>query len=859
MSPFWLSSDASLHPILILPSPSTNVSTLSALYLEGIEYIVPGADSSPTSIRRRKMRCDGVKPSCFQCIRAERANECEYDDGINKTSTQMLYERLAMLEKRYRDLQAAKRPGQNGRAPSYPRANASRASGSRNSNVNLSRSNSAPERVHSQPRVNGSEFYDQNLSSSVTSQDNTHSFALSNYDPGNAAPGTGVSAMCSNMQTPNNRPFDITSLSLSSHSSSRSGRSTPSTSDFSRTELTFHPKYAFTYGYQQSPAVHSPYMVPNTDISVGVSPDDTSHFEMAVPTHGMQNVSVHPEPQHRISQNSSLDIGDDGYLSPAVLEHLIDLFVAHSQQAGLSLLSSRIVDILSFNIADLSSSIACAMNCILLWGAHFSPVKSINARKHQFLRDALAGLPALLSAPLAVPIEFQPSQRSSAIDPTGDGRYNMMIAISISTMLATYFFAEGRTLEGSYHASTASRLAICAGLHHSPDPRLWRDSSSSSAGLLFDSRPSRVPNPGTDLLPYPLNLNSALERHHVFWNVFVLDRAWNGAGRLAAASSQWAAARSDAFNLGNILMDKDSRTATTTAWPGDWGLLLFEGSQDDGSSSLPSGSPVEDFLSGFDGHPTQSVLQLRAKSTALFEAASRVASLHDPYNPNEGLVSSFATLQRTLSMFIKMLPPLTQRGFGPVSFSKASQFTTHTLVHTANIRLYERLAEKAYNEGYIDDPTTLFIGMENSTGATVQGIMDGLLGYERVFSDVDFNQTDQTPVGFAGMACAAADRCLSSAREVTKIASCIAPDDFPFLEPIIAPCWAFASDALLRELRRIWAVSQPSAKANLVSEINILKSSLKRFGTVFAIGNIEARRVSSALNSITGGSTLSVP
>ena len=224
--------------------------------------------------------------------------------------------------------------------------------------------------------------------------------------------------------------------------------------------------------------------------------------------------------------------------------------------------------------ADLNSSIACAINCILLWGAHFSPIKSINARKHQFLRDTLAGLPALLSAPLAVPQEFLPSERSSASDPTGDGRFNMMIAISISTMLATYFFAEGRTLEGSYHASTASRLAICAGLHHSPDPRLWKDSTSSSAGLLFDSRSSRGPSHGTDLLPYPVNLNSALERHHVFWNVFTLDRGWSGAGRLAATSSQWAVRRSDSSNPGDILADKDSRTAITTPWPEDWGLLL---------------------------------------------------------------------------------------------------------------------------------------------------------------------------------------------------------------------------------------------------------------------------------------------
>lgn len=53
-------------------------------------------------------KCDGVKPACFQCVRAERGSECEYDDGTTKTETQLLYERLQFLEKRLRELQAVK-------------------------------------------------------------------------------------------------------------------------------------------------------------------------------------------------------------------------------------------------------------------------------------------------------------------------------------------------------------------------------------------------------------------------------------------------------------------------------------------------------------------------------------------------------------------------------------------------------------------------------------------------------------------------------------------------------------------------------------------------------------------------------
>ncbi|KAH9991810.1 hypothetical protein BJV77DRAFT_484252 [Russula vinacea] len=31
--------------------------------------------------RKRKMRCDGTKPSCQQCVRAKKQDLCEYDDG----------------------------------------------------------------------------------------------------------------------------------------------------------------------------------------------------------------------------------------------------------------------------------------------------------------------------------------------------------------------------------------------------------------------------------------------------------------------------------------------------------------------------------------------------------------------------------------------------------------------------------------------------------------------------------------------------------------------------------------------------------------------------------------------------------
>ena len=46
----------------------------------------------------RVQRCDGAKPACAQCTRAQKADACAYDDGRGKTRTQALREKIARLE-----------------------------------------------------------------------------------------------------------------------------------------------------------------------------------------------------------------------------------------------------------------------------------------------------------------------------------------------------------------------------------------------------------------------------------------------------------------------------------------------------------------------------------------------------------------------------------------------------------------------------------------------------------------------------------------------------------------------------------------------------------------------------------------
>lgn len=61
--------------------------------------------SACLSCRKRKMKCDGSRPICQQCSRANRSADCEYDDGKTKTRTQLLQEKIHRLEFRLQQLE----------------------------------------------------------------------------------------------------------------------------------------------------------------------------------------------------------------------------------------------------------------------------------------------------------------------------------------------------------------------------------------------------------------------------------------------------------------------------------------------------------------------------------------------------------------------------------------------------------------------------------------------------------------------------------------------------------------------------------------------------------------------------------
>lgn len=53
------------------------------------------------------MRCDGLRPTCTQCLRGDRAIDCEYTDGSQRSRTLTLEEDVARLQARVRELEGS--------------------------------------------------------------------------------------------------------------------------------------------------------------------------------------------------------------------------------------------------------------------------------------------------------------------------------------------------------------------------------------------------------------------------------------------------------------------------------------------------------------------------------------------------------------------------------------------------------------------------------------------------------------------------------------------------------------------------------------------------------------------------------
>jgi len=284
-------------------------------------------------------------------------------------------------------------------------------------------------------------------------------------------------------------------------------------------------------------------------------------------------------------------------------------------------------------------------------------------------------------------------------------------------------------------------------------------------------------------------------------------------------------------------------------------------------------------LVGIDPTATNSPMELRVKAAALFEAAARLADEQKPastYNTCP-YTPQLATLQRTISIFTKHLPPIplaSDRGFPHSScFETSSIFVTHSMAQASVIRAHYTLAERAYElcrlNGNVDATTMMYHNVPEIKG--VQDVFERLYAYETVSSQFGMdNARLQDPTlqhmndnASASMAVAALDKCLVAAMEIARIVSCLAQNDYTFLEPVVGSCWMLAALVILREVDRINAqqaargrpadvsANQFDEKFDLMSKLDSIVGALRSLGRVFPIVDTQAQKISTMLASQT--------
>ncbi|EED83463.1 predicted protein [Postia placenta Mad-698-R] len=162
-----------------------------------------------------------------------------------------------------------------------------------------------------------------------------------------------------------------------------------------------------------------------------------------------------------------------------------------------------------------------------------------------------------------------------------------MHALQMEVLLASYFFSNNRTLEGTYRANAVAAMALACRLHVigsvcGPTSNVWPIS------ILYR-------------LAAPTNVVEMGERINAFWTIYALDKAWSFALGYASA----------------FMDDKRKGTEIDVPWP----LTVYD-------NMLVSLHTVKVFVSGASpAHAQESLLALCVKAILLMEHATRIVNL----------------------------------------------------------------------------------------------------------------------------------------------------------------------------------------------------------------------------------------
>ncbi|KAH9926098.1 uncharacterized protein B0H18DRAFT_1085062 [Fomitopsis serialis] len=332
------------------------------------------------------------------------------------------------------------------------------------------------------------------------------------------------------------------------------------------------------------------------------------------------------------SPTNSLHPGDTH--GPAALSNL-EIFFSHRHQCAFDCHLTRFSA--SLHLAHPHQPHPALMDAIYLMACYFSRLPHLSELEPHFLKRALAGISEALHQ-----------------------QDRMVQVLQASSLIAVYFFCQGRVLEGYYHSSTSARLAIDVGLHQIRPTMEWSGIQSGLGG----AGASAFPTDATFPLPPVKDSVEHAERVAAFWQIFIVDRAWSVATGLPSALPD----------------DDHPRTQIATSWP--MGIVDMSMSPDANVNTLQAlvGSSMLGSSSGAGSNVT-----LRAKAVMLFERTARFASS----SRSESDWAGQRSLEMSLAQFSANLPGISRHTnqFVPTR-ADGDLVTIHTLIYTATIHLH---------------------------------------------------------------------------------------------------------------------------------------------------------------------------
>ncbi|GJE98222.1 C6 transcription factor domain-containing protein [Phanerochaete sordida] len=321
------------------------------------------------------------------------------------------------------------------------------------------------------------------------------------------------------------------------------------------------------------------------------------------------------------------------------VQNLLNAFIPHATRLGFFLHVPRFVQAASLPPGARDPLVEPLLTAVCLWGSRLARGTPLAAFEDTLLAQAVQGVSAALFLASA-----------------GERGHALLGAVQAEVLLAHYFFALGRFLEGRYHGGAAASLALTCRLH--------------ALGPPAPPGPGAGPAPG-QALPAPRDAVEHGERVDAFWTVYVLDQCWSGALGAAPALAPGGAAHRIA-----------------TLWP------LAPAQYAQGVRAPHTGVPaVAQFLAGHAPGDLEHLapLALRAQAATLFAQASALAARYSDDMPDKPVFwHEFAALDGLVRGFVERFPQVPPALQGDA----LERLVARTVAHGAVIQLHIRFAKE---------------------------------------------------------------------------------------------------------------------------------------------------------------------